>query len=187
MQLHLIRHGPTHTARMVGWTDLPADLSDGAALTRLSQTLPEDAPVISSDLIRATATADAIAGTRRRLPHDPALREMNFGQWEMMTHDQIDPALSRQFWEQPGDTAPPGGESWNALSARVLGAITRLTPLHDKTGLIVVAHFGVILALLQQALRVTPQEVFSHRIDNLSLTQVQLHPSPQAHRINHIP
>src|SRR5690606_24710314 len=75
----LVRHGPTHARGMVGWTDLPADLSDGTALARLSAHLPGEAPVISSDLSRAVATADALAACagrsgRRRLPHDPGLR-----------------------------------------------------------------------------------------------------------------
>ncbi|MCX8953857.1 histidine phosphatase family protein, partial [Ruegeria sp. NA] len=34
-RLHLVRHGPTHAKTMVGWSDLPADLSDTAALRRL--------------------------------------------------------------------------------------------------------------------------------------------------------
>ena len=66
-----VRHGPTHAKTMVGWSDLPADLSDHVALARLSDALPRDAVVVSSDLIRAVATADAIQGGRPRLPHDP--------------------------------------------------------------------------------------------------------------------
>jgi alpha-ribazole phosphatase len=31
----LVRHGPTHAKAMVGWSDLPADLSDTAALSRV--------------------------------------------------------------------------------------------------------------------------------------------------------
>ena len=80
-RLCLVRHGPTHAKTMVGWSDLPADLSDTAALDRLSSYLPPEALVISSDLSRAVATADAVQGARRRLGHDPDLREMNFGAW----------------------------------------------------------------------------------------------------------
>ena len=39
-RLFLVRHGPTHAKTMVGWSDLPADLSDTAALARLSDHLP---------------------------------------------------------------------------------------------------------------------------------------------------
>jgi alpha-ribazole phosphatase len=104
----LVRHGPTHAKTMVGWTDLPADLSDTAALSRLSAHLPQ-APVISSDLSRAMATADAL-GPRPRLPHDPALRELHFGQWETRPFAEIEaetPDLIRAFWDTPGDVARP--------------------------------------------------------------------------------
>ncbi len=67
-RIWLVRHGPTHAKGMVGWTDLPADLSDGAALARLNAHLPQ-VPVISSDLTRAVATADALHSLPGR-PHD---------------------------------------------------------------------------------------------------------------------
>ncbi len=184
MILHLVRHGPTHARGMVGWTDLPADLSDRHALARLSAHLP-DVPVVSSDLSRAVATADAIAGARPRLPHDPALREMHFGDWEMLHHSQIDPALSRRFWDNPGDVSPPNGESWNDLAARVNAAVDRLAVNHDQA--IVVVHFGVILTLLQRALGVTARQVFAHKIDNLSVTELHLRGEPAARLINHNP
>ena len=163
-RLWLVRHGPTHAKAMVGWTDLPADLSDLPALARLRAHLP-DAPVISSDLSRAIATADALH--RPRLPHDPALREMHFGAWEMRRFDEIEaesPDLIRAFWESPGDVRPPGGESWHEMTARVEAALQRLAHLPQ---VIVVCHFGPIVAAIQLAERLTPTEAFSHRIDNL--------------------
>lgn len=188
-RLFWIRHGPTHAKTMVGWTDLPADLSDREQLSRLSDFLPAAAPVISSDLSRATATADAIAGPRLRLPHDPALREMHFGAWEMQRHDEIeDQALARRFWEEPGDIRPPGGESWHEMSARVDAAVARLLDAHPGTDLIVVAHFGVILSQLQQALKIDTTEAFAHRIDNLSVTELHRQGTGwHAARFNHIP
>ena len=85
-----VRHGPTHAKSMVGWSDIPADLSDTARIARLDAFLPRDSVVISSDLIRAVATADAIAGDRHRLQHDPNLREIHFGDWEMQNVDTIE-------------------------------------------------------------------------------------------------
>ncbi len=182
----LVRHGPTHAKGMVGWTDLPADLSDTAALQRLSAHLPAGAPVISSDLSRAIATADALPG-RKRLPHDPSLREIHFGQWEMRRHDEVeaeDPARIRAFWDTPGDIRPPGGESWNDLSARTLAALHRLQGTVPE--IIVVAHFGPILSALQHAAGITATAAFAHRIDNLSVTSLTIAP-PKAFAINHRP
>jgi len=182
----LVRHGPTHAKTMVGWTDLPADLSDTAALARLNAYLPESAPVISSDLQRAIATADAL-GPRLRLPHDPALREIHFGQWEARPFAEIEaesPDHIRAYWETPGDICPPGGESWHDLTSRSWAA---LDLLHGTApDVIVVAHFGPIVAALQRAEGLSPEAAFAHRIDNLSVTCLTFTP-PQVFAINHRP
>jgi alpha-ribazole phosphatase len=191
-RLFLVRHGPTHARVMVGWSDLSADLSDTAALARLSAFLPAGATVISSNLIRAAATADAIQSSRNRLPHDPDLREMNFGAWELRSHGEIEaqtPDLIRAFWEHPGAVRPPGGESWHEVCTRVDGAIDALIRAHRGDDLTIVAHFGVILTQIQRALKLDSEAAFAHRIDNLSVTELTQLPSGdwQAGRINHCP
>ena len=168
-----IRHGPTHEKAFVGWRDVPADLSDTAAITRLSDALPQGARVISSDLVRASATADAITGTRTRLAHHPDLREFHFGDWDGKHFSEVaetHPKLSRAYWETPGDIAPPGGESWNDAAARVNRAVaTLLTP---DTDIVIVAHIGVIMTQVQQARAQTPAQAIAQKIDNLSLTRL---------------
>tara|TARA_R110002096_G_scaffold136122_3_gene288444 strand:+ start:8655 stop:9164 length:510 start_codon:yes stop_codon:yes gene_type:complete len=169
---------------MVGWSDLPADLSDTAAIARLSAYLP-DGVVISSDLSRAIATADVIAG-RRRLPHDPDLREINFGAWELQHFADVpDQDLIRRYWEEPGDVSPPGGESWNTVCARVNDAVDRLCA--HQGDVIVVAHFGVILTQVQRALGIGAYAAMSHRIDNLSVTEITWDGGWTSGRINFIP
>ncbi len=183
-RLWLVRHGPTHAREMIGWTDRAADLSDLGALSRLGALLPHDVPVISSDLIRAVATADALQGTRPRLPHDPRLREIHFGAWDGLTHaeaDARDAALLRAFWEDAGDVAAPEGESWNAMAARVHAG---LDALPDQA--IVVCHFGPILAALQRARGCSVQVIFGQKIDPLSLSEVHFDGSWQIGRVNHI-
>ncbi|WP_170365337.1 histidine phosphatase family protein [Ruegeria arenilitoris] len=190
-RLHLVRHGPTHAKTMVGWSDIPADLSDHAALARLHDHLPQDALVISSDLSRAADTATAIQGTRRRLPHHPDLREIHFGTWEMRAFAEIeaeDPELAFAYWDSPGDVRPPNGESWNAVRARVDAAIDRLIGMHTGADLVIVAHFGVILTQVQRALDLDAQQTFAHRIDNLSVTELAFDGKTwSAGRINHLP
>ena len=175
-QLFLVRHGPTHEKNFVGWRDVPADLSDTAALSRLSDYLPQDAVIISSDLLRARTTADAILGKRRRLPHDPRLREFDFGAWDGLHFSDVAkraPDLSRRFWEEPGDITAPDGESWNAVANRVSNAIDDLIETHPSQSLIVVAHIGVIMTQIARAQRRGPYAAMGHKIDNLSVTQTQ--------------
>ncbi len=178
-RLFLVRHGPTHAKSMVGWSDLPADLSDTAALARLEAALPPEALVVSSDLIRAVDTASAIQGSRHRLPHQADLREIHFGAWELRSWKEVDaedPARIRAYWETPGDTTPPGGESWNQVCARVNTAIDALLQAHLGQDLVVVGHFGQILTQIQRAEGLSAAAAFSHRIDNLSVSEVQFGP-----------
>lgn len=182
-----VRHGPTHRTDMVGWTDAPADLSDAEALARLAGYLP-DAPVVSSDLLRAVATADAIQGARTRLPHLPGLRELNFGDWEGRTAQDLyadDPDMIGAYWNDPESVRPPGGESFADLSARVNAAVDGLAAEGE---LIAVAHFGVILTQLQRARRISVKEVMAQRIENLSVTELRLTPDGWAEgAVNHRP
>ncbi|WP_299566886.1 histidine phosphatase family protein [uncultured Sulfitobacter sp.] len=189
---HWVRHGPTHEKTFVGWRDVPADLSDAALIARVCAHLPRRALLVSSDLIRSVATADALAHPdHHRLPHETDLREIDFGIWDGMHFDAItarDPRLSRAFWEQPGDVQAPDGESWNQARARVDGVVDRLNTRHPDAQIIAVAHFGVILTQVQRALGVSATQAMAHKIDNISVTT--LHHNAGAWRteaINHLP
>ncbi|WP_102109486.1 histidine phosphatase family protein [Oceaniglobus roseus] len=184
-----VRHGPTHQKAVCGWRDVAADLSDSAALCRLAAALPEDALVVSSDLLRARATADALQGKRQRLPDAAALREFDFGAWDGLTFDVIaarDPALSRRYWEEPGDIAPPEGESWNAAAARVSAAVAALSAAHPGRDIVAVAHIGTILTQFAAATGCTPYQALAQRIEPLSLTRLD-YAAGTAGPVNHRP
>ncbi|MGC1506046.1 MAG: histidine phosphatase family protein [Sulfitobacter sp.] len=187
---HWVRHGPTHEKTFVGWRDVPADLSDTAQIARLQDHLPDEALVISSDLVRCTATADALEQSRIRLPHHRDLRELHFGLWDGMHFKDValrDPDLSRAYWETPGDVAAPEGESWNQTAARVNTVVDKMNTAHPDAHIIAVAHFGVILTQIQRALGVTAHAAMAHKIDNLSVTTL-VHDANiwQVKTINHL-
>lgn len=185
-----VRHGPTHEKAILGWRDVPADLSDLPALERLRDFLPTEALVVSSDLVRASATAAAIAGPRRRLPDTPLLREFNFGDWDGLRHADVadrDPQRSRDYWESPGDVAPPGGESWNQCAARVRRFVDRVNGAHRGADIVAVAHIGVIMTQIERASGWPPARVIGHRIDNLSVTRLRAGDRWHVDFINHLP
>jgi len=100
---------------------------------------------VASDLSRAYDTA-AIALTGR--PHAiravPALRERALGDWTGIHHDDL---VARGGVELLStlDGAPPGGESLRDVALRVT---QYLTSLDDEMPTMVVAHGGVLRALL---------------------------------------
>ncbi|MGR3434840.1 MAG: histidine phosphatase family protein [Shimia sp.] len=172
-----VRHGPTHQRTMTGWRDVAADLSATAIVDRLAAFLPDDAVFVSSDLRRARATAAALVRGRPRLPDHPGLREMRFGLWEGRPFDEIaarDPVLSRAFWERPGALAPPGGESWDALRARVAAARTDLLGAAGPRPVVVVAHMGVILSQVHEGLGCTAYQALGHPLEALSVTEIAM-------------
>lgn len=170
-----VRHGPTHEKALTGWRDVPADLSDRAKIQRLSAYLPQNAVLIASDLHRARATAQAISIGREPLITDPRLREFNFGLWDGLHFSEVaarDPILSRQYWEEPGDIAPPMGESWNEVATRVGTCVDALHHQHPNRDIIAVAHMGVILTQIQRATGSTAYQALAQQIESLSVTQL---------------
>jgi len=121
------------------------------------------------------------------------LREMNFGDWDGRLFADIaksDPETSRQFWESPGAIAPPNGESWNDLSARISSAVDTIITDHGTGDIIIVGHFAAILAALQRASGMNAKAAFAFKIDNLSVTRLDyLHSSKswRVHGVNHLP
>ncbi len=189
----LVRHGPTHAKGFCGHTDLPADLSDTKQIERLKAYLPRDARILSSDLSRARETAKAVYNGQRWLPEAPGFREMHFGDWEgkdFETVEETDPALWRAFWETPGVVAPPNGESFDELGARIGAALEALHASGPQGNIIIAAHFAVILAAIKLATGMESAAVFSFKINNFSVTRLDyLHESNnwRVMGVNHLP
>ena len=160
---------------MVGWSDVPADLSDSAKIRRLRAYLPNSGKVISSDLKRARDTADALKLVQKRLPDDANLREINFGDWELKPFAEIDKTdhdLVFDFYDNPGETSAPNGESWDDFCQRTNRAIDKLMNTYTGQPLIIVAHFGVIVSQIQRAEGGDAKRAMRHKIDNFSLTHL---------------
>jgi broad specificity phosphatase PhoE len=176
-----IRHAPvtSHGGRIYGQTDLPADCTGLETFAGLARLLPRDATWIASHLSRTHQTAAAIfAAAGRPMPAlivEPTLAEQHFGDWQGLTHDELaarrDGAWHR-FWLAPATLAPPGGESFVEVIARVGSAIERLTALHQGRDIVAVAHGGTIRAALALALGLDAERSLGFVIDNCSLTRI---------------
>lgn len=138
--LYLMRHGaPVLTGRMLGRTDCAVTAAGILACREQARDLAV-ARIVSSDLIRARACAEAIGTTAI----DPRWRELDFGDWDGLAAGAIDQAALGRFWDDPDAAPPPGGERWSALVARVGAAVAGLAP--EPT--LVVTHGGAIRAAL---------------------------------------
>lgn len=162
-RLILLRHGQTEynaTNRMQGQLD--TDLSDlGRAQAKTAaQALADTRPfaIVSSDLRRAHDTALALGDhVGLGVETDARLRETDLGDWQGLTHtdvDEISPG-ARARWRTDAAWAPPGGESRIDVAARSLPVVQELLERHDDWGpdpLVLVAHGGLIAALTARLL-----------------------------------
>ncbi len=174
-----IRHAPVtdHGGRIYGQRDVDCDVSDGDAFALLARALPRDAVWVSSNLKRAVLTARAIVEAGLAAPPpviEPALAEQHFGAWQGELRDEVfarNPDR-RGFWLAPADIAPPGGESFVQLVARVSEAVLRLNGLYAGRDIVAVAHGGTIRAALALALGLEPSAALAFSTDNLALTRI---------------
>ncbi len=169
-----VRHAPTNSGVLAGWTDIGVDLSDSRLMARVSEAIPASAMVVSSDLTRAILTADAICGKRCRLPNAGGIREINFGEWEGLSASQIAdrwPETSEKFWNDPNSATPPGGESWSGFAARVSECVDRMTMELAGRTIVAVAHHGTITAQIGRT-EGQDRNPPACRIPNLSITRI---------------
>jgi probable phosphoglycerate mutase len=157
----LWRHGRTAwnaESRFQGTTDVALDDVGVAQAERAARDLATLAPhrIVSSDLLRARATAETLAGmVGLPVETDPDLRETYAGSWQGLTRDEILAADGAAWhrWIAGDDVRPGGGETRSEVAARVSAAVLRHAEGLPAGGTLVVAsHGGAVRAGLGRLL-----------------------------------
>ncbi len=143
-----------------------------AILTDKLKTLTAD-QIISSPLQRCSLLARRLSATSGYYS-DPRLMELNFGAWEMQAWEAI-PRSELDLWSQHYiDSAPPQGESFRQLAARVGAAVQQLVSDYPDQTVLMITHAGVIRAILRQTLNLPLNETFKFQLDYGGISQIQL-------------
>ena len=181
---HLVRHGQTEwnrSGRILGQTDIPLNQSGMHQITQLGERLAtsEFSAIYASDLSRTSESAHIIRGSRNVLVQaESELREFSYGDWEGLTFEAAqarDPeGFATRMAGRNLDFAAPGGENMLQLIDRVRRFHDRVRSLHQPGDqLLVVAHGGTLLALLNCLLGLPAERVWSFRLDVASLSIVK--------------
>lgn len=151
IRLALLRHGHTawnRAGRIQGRSDIALDAEARAGLAALRLPPPWDAADLwSSPLGRAAETARLVSGREPRT--DPALTEMNWGDWEGRRGADLlaEPGSGFAHIEDWGwDWTPPGGESPAQVWARLRPWLAGL-----RRDAVAVCHIGIMRVLLARA------------------------------------
>jgi broad specificity phosphatase PhoE len=183
--IFLVRHGETaaNAERVLQIPETPLSARGLTQAQRLAQRLAGEgtAHILSSDLARAAMTAERVrAATGASLAWEPLLQERSFGDLR-----------GTPYAELPADVfapayTPPGGESWEALHARVDVAWLRIRRAAARAGghLAVVTHGLVCHSLVTRHLALAAGAPLPTRFDNTSLTLVEAEPPYRVRLLN---
>lgn len=183
MRLLIARHGATPNnaqARYTGQSDVALSPLGERQAGALAQALAHMhlVCIVSSDLRRARATAEAIARFHDvPIREDVDLREIAMGEWEGQTSAEVrahSPDLMRRWQEDALTVAPPGGETVAEFRDRLVRALDRWYAAFPQGNVLWVTHGGVVGVLLCHLLDMDLRRRWQFRRDNAALTEIKI-------------
>ena len=176
-----VRHGQTEwnvLGRYQGQTDIALSPLGIEQAEKLAAHFPVDKmeAVYSSDLARAMKTASCVADRfGLTVESRPELRELNFGDWEGLTYDEIVakwPDALNNFFQHPDVLEIPHGESFPKLRERALDAVEKIVACHPNQTVAVFAHGAILRTILTAALHMDLKYVWTIRQFNTAVNIV---------------
>jgi len=159
MIVTFLRHGSTEwneQGRMQGHRDVPLSAAGRKEVEAWrsgmdeGSLVPKSAQWYSSPLRRAVETAEILSGASPQ--HEPALIEMDWGDWEGLRLDELRERHGAAFARNEAaglDFRPAGGESPRDVRDRVLQWLRATAHRHESV--VAVTHKGVMRAVLAAA------------------------------------
>lgn len=184
----LLRHGQTPMSvqkRYAGRTDVP--LTDvglqqaAAAAKRLASA--GLAAIVTSPLLRTAQTAQTVAAVAGvPVVTDDGFRETDFGAWEGLTFAEVRERWPAELaaWLADPQVAPPGGESFTDVNARVTAALDRVRAGRPGQTVLVVSHVTPIKLLVAAALLAPAPALYRMHLDVAALSEIDWYPDGPA-------
>jgi alpha-ribazole phosphatase len=174
----LLRHGePVGGNRYRGQLDDPLSERGWEQMWQAVEGRSGWQQVVTSPLQRCQAFARALA-ERLALPVavDARFAEVGFGSWEGCTRaelDALDPGQVARFLADPVTHRPHGAEPLDDFIARVGSGFSELLGNYAGQSVLLVAHAGVIRAVLSRVLAIPPTAMYRIYVANAGITRVR--------------
>ena len=200
-QIYLVRHGEVNVPVGVCYGQLNCEVSAGfeAEQARLIdyftttsqlESMAHSSPIIiSSPLKRCVQLAQTLNQAlesqadptlQAQLHCNDAFKEINFGDWEGQSWQNIGQDKIESWNNDLIDYTFPNGESARSFDARVINAWDELkAQLARETSsktIIIITHAGVIRSILSHFLHIPLQHSLLLNIDKLSISHLNLYP-----------
>jgi broad specificity phosphatase PhoE len=172
-RVYLVRHGSTVLSAedaFAGETDVALSEEGRAQARALTVRLAGEpiAAFYASPMSRTMDTARILAEPHglEVQPRD-GLREISHGRWEGKKRAEVEAAFPEEYarWEaDPFSSAPSGGESGLAVTARALPEVLRIVEAHEGRHVLLVSHKATIRLLVSILLGFDPR-AYRDRLD----------------------
>jgi len=176
----LLRHGQTPMSvqkRYAGRSDVPltdVGVQQAAAAAKRLASAGLDV-IVTSPLLRTVRTAQEVAAaTGAPVVTDEGFRETDFGDWEGLTFAEVRERWPDEVtaWLADPDVAPPGGESFTEVNARVTAALHRVLDARAGQTVLIVSHVTPIKTLVVAALLAPPATLYRMHLDVAALSEI---------------
>jgi alpha-ribazole phosphatase len=167
-RIWLIRHGEPNDVqgRCYGALDIGLSATGRDQMERVAIRLQAEplTAIYSSPRLRTIESARVLASFHQcGYVEDDDLREIDFGDFEGRTYDEIaasNPRLYRQWMDTPTKVQFPNGESFAQMRPRVLKAFQRILKSREGQSVAIVTHGGAIRILLAWVLQMPDECIF---------------------------
>jgi len=105
------------------------------------------------------------------------LQEVGFGSWEGLTREQVKNKSLQEytdFYNDPVNKRAAGFEDLNEFIDRVTSSLHSINQDYSKKRILVVAHAGVIRAILADVLKAPPSALYKIKIENAGISRVNM-------------
>lgn len=196
MKLIVVRHGQTQwnkQKRLQGKTDIPLNdhgIGQAKALAQALKNFWLIDRIITSPLKRAKETAAFCAKLcDRPLEIDERLTEIDFGEWEGLTFDQICVRypLEMSTWEKSPETCEISGAKENVADVhmRVNHFFDEMASINESKTVLCVSHSFPVKLLIARALELPMSGTHHIALHNTSINVIQIsHHQTILHHLN---
>lgn len=133
--------------------------------------------IVTSPLQRCRSFAEALA-EKYQLPLivQEDFKEVGFGHWEGKTKAQLRQQNREEFeafYRDPIDHRPAGAECIGEFTHRVAQAYEQVIADHAGAHVLIVAHAGVIRAIVAHVLCAGPESMYRMTVKNAGITRIR--------------
>jgi alpha-ribazole phosphatase/probable phosphoglycerate mutase len=177
-RIDLLRHGePVGGRRYRGQQDDELSAKGWEQMWAAVDAAPDWQQIVTSPLRRCSAFAWSLGDNLGVPVHEETrFREVGFGAWEGKTGEELErimPGQLARFYADPVNNRPPGAEPLVEFTARVRSGLNGMLDAFAGQSILVVAHAGVIRAILAHVLEMPEAVMYRINVRNAGITRLR--------------